>query len=459
MKYYIQVFGCQMNESDAERARTVLASMGYKPTIDEGEANLVMIVACAVRQKAVDRIYGRAERWADYRRNRPFITILTGCVLEADKSTMSRMFDYILPIKDIGRLPSLVNTGTTNPVINTVAPLDEYFALPPTYQSSFQAFVPISSGCNKFCSYCAVPLTRGREISRPPDEIIDTVKELVQRGYREITLLGQNVNSYGWDFEGVSLNLPGQKVSVYKPDTEGNLVLTKRSVANPMNFPALLSRLAEIDGNFWLRFITSHPYDMSDDLIQVMAKYPKITPYLHLAVQSGSNAILKKMNRQYAIEQYLDRLALVRKLIPDMTISTDIIVGFCGETEADYLLTEKLVKDARFDMAYIAQYSPRPGNVAYDWPDDVLPEDKQSRFDRLNIVLAEVALANNQKLIGTKQPVLIDRAKNGMVYGKTKGFKNIKLPGNADLVGSFVEAKVNSATAWSLDGEIIKPIS
>lgn len=454
MKYYIQIFGCQMNESDAERARTVLAGLGYEPTEHEKEANLIMVLACAVRQKAVDRIFGRAERWAQYRATRPFITVLTGCVLDADKRTLSQMFDYILPTKDLNRLPDLLKSKPADPVVSTAVPLDEYFSIAPSYQSSFQAFVPISSGCNKFCSYCAVPLTRGREVSRPPDDIITEVRALVSKGYKEITLLGQNVNSYGWDFEGVAINLPKHKVSILKSNATGELEIQKRSVSNPMNFSQLLNKVVSFDGSYWVRFITSHPYDMSNELIETMARNHRITPYVHLAVQSGSNQVLKRMNRQYTIEHYLERVAEIRQLMPNATISTDIIVGFCGETETDYQATEMLVRQARFDMAYIAQYSPRPGNAAYDWPDDVAPADKLSRFNRLNALLAEVALENNLLLVDTEQDTLVERCKNGTAYGHTKGFKNIKFSTNNNLTGQFVRVKVTGATAWSLNGTL-----
>ena len=456
MKYFIQVFGCQMNESDSERARTMLAELGYKPTVHEHEANLIMVMACAVRQKAVDRIYGRAERWSSYRKNRPFITILTGCVLDADKTTLQRMFDYIFPTKDLIRLPELLKNKPIDPLASTPVALDEYFSITPSHQSTFQAFVPISSGCNKFCSYCAVPLTRGREISRAPNDVITEVRDLVQKGYREITLLGQNVNSYGWDFDGVSLNLPKKQVQIYKSGVEGRLIIQKRSVANAMNFPKLLETIANIDGKYWIRFITSHPYDMSDELIDVMAANPRITPYIHLAVQSGSNSVLKRMNRLYTTEHYRERINKIRQVIPSAVISTDIIVGFCSEIESDFKATEQLVRDVRFDVAYIAQYSPRPGNVAYNWPDDVTPTDKLKRFNHLNKTLTEIALANNQMLVGSEQEVLIERCQSAYCFGKTKGNKNIKVASRTDLTGKFILASVEKATAWSLNGKLIR---
>lgn len=455
MKYFIQVFGCQMNLSDSERACSLLEDLGYIRTETEKDADLIMVLACAVRQTAVDRIYGRAKRWRAWKKERPLITIVTGCLLQHDRPKMAKYFDYVFPIKDLSKLPDLLKSKPENPVISTDAPLDEYFSVTPKHSSSFQAFVPISSGCNKFCSYCAVPFTRGREISRLPDEIIREVGELVQRGYKEITLLGQNVNSYGWDFEGVSLNLPNRKVLIYKPGAKGELELQRRQVDHPMNFPQLLTAIAGIPGDFWIRFITSHPYDMNDELIETVAAHDKLTPYIHLAVQSGSNKILRKMNRLYTIEHYRERAAKIREMIPDATITTDIIVGFCGENDKDFEETNQLVKDIRYDMAYIAQYSVRSGTIAEDFADDVSRETKAQRHKDLNLTLRDVALSNNQKLVGTTQRVLVERYREGHGYGKTKAFKNMKIAMPENLTGHFVTARVTRVGPWSLSGELV----
>lgn len=454
MKYFLRVFGCQMNVSDSERLRTVLDKLHYKKTDIENEADLIVIVACAVRQPAVDRIYGRAKRWQSIKNIRPLTTILTGCVLEHDKNKMINVFDHIIPINDINRLPEILRPKANTPS-STAAPLDEYFNILPQYNSDFQAFVPISSGCNKFCSYCAVPYTRGREISRPPDNIFNEVNDLINKGYKEITLLGQNVNSYGWDFEGVSINYPKGKVLLHKKSTEGHIEINKRVVNNPMSFPILLKNISFIPGDFWIRFITSHPYDMDDELINAISNNKKITPYIHLAVQSGSNKVLRRMNRLYTIEHYKKRIKLIRKLIPNAVISTDIIVGYSGETDSDFDKTVQLVKEIKFDMAYIAQYSPRPGTLGEKLPDDVPHKLKIFREYTLNNALRKVALENNKKLVSSTQKVLFEKYSNGYCYGKTYGFKNIKVTANIDCVGNFYNVLINKASPWNLSGKII----
>ncbi|MDD5342274.1 MAG: MiaB/RimO family radical SAM methylthiotransferase [Patescibacteria group bacterium] len=455
MKYFLQVFGCQMNISDSERVQSVLNSLGYLKTLDESKADLIVVIACAVRQSAVDRVSGRAGYWLKRSKNKHLITLLTGCVLEYDKKRLAKYFDYIFPIKDLKRLPELLKRKPVQPIIKTPAPLDEYFDIKPKYNSTFQALVPISTGCNKVCSYCAVPFTRGREISRDPDIIVREVKDLVRRGYREITLLGQNVNSYGWDFKGVAVNLPQGKVYIQQLNNQGQLKIKKRQVKNPMDFSLLLKTIASLPGNFWIRFITSHPYDLSDKLIETIAKYPKLTPYLHLPVQSGSDKILKAMNRQYTSEKYQKLIDKIRHKIPGATISTDIIVGFCGETKADFQKTCALVKNIKFDMAYIAKYSSRPGTAAANRPDDVPKIVKARREKYLNDLLKKAALSNNQKLVGKNLEVLFEKYKKGFAYGKTSGFKNIRVPSAKDFTGKFKIVKVTKATPWHLSGELV----
>ncbi|MDP3964985.1 MAG: MiaB/RimO family radical SAM methylthiotransferase [bacterium] len=456
MKYFLQVFGCQMNTSDSERVATVLDNLGYRQTKAESQADLILVIACAVRQAAVDRIYGRAVKWAEWRKQHGLVTVLTGCVLEHDRKKMRPIFDLIFPMKDLKKLPRMLEDRSDDIVKNEPAPLDEYFEVLPRYNSGFQAYVPISTGCNKFCTYCAVPFTRGREISREPDEVVEEIAKLVKKGCKEITLLGQNVNSYGWDFEGVSLNLPKGKVLIYKPDAKGELAVQKRRVKSPTNFPGLLKRIAVLPGDFWVRFITSHPYDMSDELIKTVSKYDKLTPYIHLPIQAGSDSVLKKMNRLYTIEHYLERLRKVRQHIPDSVISTDIIVGFAGETKADFEKTVDLVRDVKYDMAFIAQYSVRPGTIASDWKDNVPAHEKKRRDEVLNEVLKHGAYENNRRLLGWEQEVLFEKDKKGFSFGKTKGFKNIRVPSSVKLAGQFGRVTVTEVSPWSLSGELIR---
>lgn len=441
-----------MNVSDAERLRTSLEQSGYEPTDKEQNADLIALVACSVRQSAVDRIYGRAKRWQEWKQTRPLTTVLTGCVLEHDKKKLRGVFDYFFPITNTGRISQILaqKKGAEK---NALGPT-EYFSLSPKHSSTFQAFVPVSTGCNKFCSYCAVPYTRGREVSRDPEEIINEVNELVNRGYREITLLGQNVNSYGHDFRGVALNLPGRQVFKYQRGQNSRLEIQKRLAARPMNFPELLQSLASLPGEFWLRFITSHPYDMSDELIKTIAQHKKITPYLHLPIQSGSDRVLKAMNRLYTVEQYRERIQKIRELIPDVVLTTDIIVGFPGETLADFEKTCLVVKELHFDLAYIAQYSARPGTKAAEMYDSVPRLEKKRREKVLTEVLKNVAGEKNQRLIGTLQEVLFDQYKNGFAYGKTYGGKNLRVKSKNDLSGTFRTVEVTGATSWHLSGKL-----
>ncbi|OQX71437.1 hypothetical protein B6D52_01600 [Candidatus Parcubacteria bacterium 4484_255] len=395
MKYHIVTYGCQMNKSDSERIASVLENTGYKSAPNINGADLIVINMCSVRQSAVDRVYGLSKKIANLKKNKPELkTILTGCILETDRRKMKNKFDQIVSVQEI------------NHIVSNTTPL---------YSSSFSAYVPIMTGCNNFCSYCVVPYTRGREYSRPSSEIISEIKRIVKRGYLEIILLGQNVNSY--------------------------------KNKNGHYFPELLRAIQNIPGNFWLSFLTSHPKDFSDKLIEVMANSPKICPYLHLAVQSGDNQILKKMNRNYTAEQYEKIIYKVRKRIPKINISTDIIVGFPGETKKQFAHTKKLMQKIKFDMAYIAQYSPRPHTKAFQLEDNVSAKEKKERAQILNQILKKTALQNNQKYIGKKIKALAISPNQA----KTKSFKKIKLNKPA-IPGTFISCQITDVHAWGLIG-------
>ncbi len=446
-KYFLHVYGCQMNVSDAERLAAMLDRLGFTRTNHEREADLIGVVACSVRQAPIDRIYGQAEKWQQMKKDRGVVTILSGCVLDHDKPGMGKLFDIMFPIKDLGVLPQALMERFGE--LDETPSLEEYFDIVPKYDSTFAAFVPISSGCNKFCSYCAVPFTRGREISRPPNKVLDEVRHLVSRGYKLITILGQNVNSYGWDLEGVSINLPTRKVLTYKPGIKGELEVVKRTVENPMNFAGLLRSIAALPGDFWVRFTSSHPYDMSDELIKTIAANEKLTHWMHLAVQSGSNAVLARMNRLYTIEHYRGRLEKIRAALPDAVFATDIIAGFCGETEEDHEQTKDLLRWAKYDIAYIAQYSPRKGTVSARMPDDVPTETKQRRWDELNDILRATALDQHQARIGSGDRMLVEEYRKGINIGHTEHGAKIHLPGPSRL-GEFVDVKIEDATPWHL---------
>lgn len=420
-KYYIVTYGCQMNKSDSERVATVLEDLGYQKTDSEKSADLIVIMACSVRQSAVDRIYGKVKIWQKIKEKRPLLTILSGCVLKEDRKKLSPFFDLIFPISDLPKLPQKLKNLPPYQVKN-------YFEIQPTYQSNFQAYLPISTGCNNFCTYCVVPYVRGPEICRPANEIINEVKSLIDKGYKEITLLGQNVNSY--------TSILGNSTST-------------------VDFPELLQIINNIPGNFWLRFITSHPKDLSDELIETMAKCKKICEYLHLPVQSGDNEILKRMNRNYTVEYYKNLIEKIKNKIPEISISTDIIVGFPGESEKQFQNTANLMKEMKFDMAYIAEYSPRPETAAYRLKDDVPKKEKERRRKLLTDILMETAFENNKKYLNKIVEILVEGIdRQGYVYGKTRTFKNVRLKDSPKklTVGQFAKIKITAVSPWGLEG-------
>jgi len=352
MKYFIVTFGCQMNVSDSERIESLLKKMKLKPAKNVKQADLVVVNMCSVRQSAVNRVWGATEKI----KKDKVISILTGCILKRDEKNFKRKFDYILNIKELTNWPEIIDLGKKLKEKN-------YLNIKPNYKSKFTALVPIMTGCNNFCSYCAVPYTRGREVSRPAKEIIEEVKNLAKNGYKEIWLLGQNVNSYKY------------------------------------GFAKLLKKIAEIPGNFKIKFTSSHPKDFSDELIDVMAKYKKIANYLNLPVQSGDNGILKKMNRPYTIEKYKKLVKKIRKKIPDIFLSTDVIVGFPGETKKQFENTKKLFEEIKYDMAYINKYSPRAGTAAFNLKDNVSPKEKKRREKVLEKIIKEKQKKNNKLIV------------------------------------------------------------
>jgi len=423
MNYHLITFGCQMNKSDSERIASVLENMGYQPASKPESADLIIVNMCSVRQSAVDRIYGLGKKFIELKKQNPNLKIaLTGCVLLTDKTKLKKHFDLIFDIKNLTKLSNMLSHPLIIPRSNAL----EYFSVFPNSDSLVTAYVPIMTGCNNFCAYCVVPYVRGEEISRPAQKIIKEIKELIKKGYKEIILLGQNVNSY----------------------KDKNT-----------NFPQLLKLINDLSGEFWLRFITSHPKDLSDELIETMAKSEKITEYLHLPVQSGDNEILKKMNRGYSINRYKGLIEKIRKQIKGVCISTDIIVGFPGETKKQFKQTAKLMKWAKFDMVYISQYSPRLMTAASKLEDDVIKKEKKEREQILNEILKKTALKNNKKYINKTVEVLIEqKIKNDFYLGKTRTFKNVKIkdPKCSLSVGQFVKTKIIKATPWGLEGQIEK---
>jgi len=425
-----------MNESDAERLASVLEKLDFKPANSENEADLIITLACSVRQKAVDRIWGKLRIWQKIKEKRPLITLLSGCILPKDKKKFAEYFDLVLDIKEISQSPKKLLDYLNSESGLKIA---DYFKIHPKYQTRFFAYVPIMTGCNNFCTYCAVPYTRGGEKSRPKKEIIEEIKNLIQNGYKSITLLGQNVNSYGQDLEAKP------RIQSFKLEEPVN-----------KHFIDLLIEINKIPGNFWFYFITNHPKDMSKELIENLPKLEKFGHYIHLPLQSGDNRILKKMNRHYTSLKYLKLVEEIKRALPDVNLSTDIIVGFPGETEKQFKNTAKIIEKVKYDMAYLNQYSPRPGTAASKLKDNVKKPIKRKREQIINEILKKTAEANNKKLVGSIQEVLVEQFKNGFNFGHTKNFKNIRFKFNVDFTGELVKVKVTNVTPWALEGEIIR---
>jgi tRNA-2-methylthio-N6-dimethylallyladenosine synthase len=422
MKYYIWALGCQMNTSDAERIASTLKSIGYKAATCEKDADLIVVVSCSVRQSAIDRIHGKIRNWNQRKKKEPLITVLTGCILDQDRIAFEKVFDFVFDIKNLDQLPAIIQGKTDL----SDKELKDYFKINPNYSSPFQAFIPIMTGCNNFCSYCAVPYTRGREKSRPHLQIIDEIKNLITLGYKEITLLGQNVNSYGKDNN------------------------------NEISFPKLIEEINRLEGDFWLRFVTSHPKDLSDELINLFAQKNKLTDYLHLPLQAGNNEILKKMNRKYTVEHYKELVKKVITINPSIALSTDIIVGFPGETTEQFEDTKKAMQEIKYDMAYIAQYSPRSGTAAAKFLDDISKDEKKKREAQLTQILKETALEKNKKYLGKKVKILVESKKKDLYFGRTSSYKLVAIKSNKNLIGQFVDLKITGFNAWALEAEYLE---
>ncbi|MFH1657532.1 MAG: tRNA (N6-isopentenyl adenosine(37)-C2)-methylthiotransferase MiaB [bacterium] len=416
MKYFTAIYGCQMNISDTERASTILEGLGYQPTGKITEADLVLVSMCSVRQSAVDRIYGLAINFKKLKKKPK--KILIGCVLNKDKKKLAEVFDFILGAEDFSQLPKMLGQEVCT-------------KLKSKYFSKLSACLPIMTGCNNFCAYCVVPYTRGREISLPATGILKEVKSLVKNGYKEIWLLGQNVNSYH---------------SVEK--------------GRKIEFADLLKMIDNVPGKFWIRFTSPHPKDFSGDLIKTMAEAKKVTPYLNLPIQSGDDTILKKMNRPYTVRHYKDLVKKIREAFvrekKELALSTDVIVGFPGETEKQFNNTLNVFQEIKYDMAYINRYSPRSQTAAFKMKDTVTSQEKKDRENILNEALKITAREKNNNFIDEIVEVLVQESKKGFLIGKTGHLKTVKFKGPQNLTGKFVKVKIKDAGAWGMKGELIK---
>jgi tRNA-2-methylthio-N6-dimethylallyladenosine synthase len=441
MKYHLITLGCQMNLSDGERVTSVLDESGYTWTDNEEEAGLIGILACSVRQKAIDKVYSRISKWNKWKNHKTLVTFISGCILPDDHAKFLKLFDITFQMKDLPKLPEMIGQyGITTP--KNLHPafdphnenIEEFWHVQPAYQSSFEAFIPIQNGCDKFCTFCAVPYTRGREVSRPSKDIITEVTLLVAQGYKSITLLGQNVNSYGLDKKGEELT-----------------------------FAQLLKEIGKLGNRsskeFWVYFTSPHPRDMNEDVIEVIARYKCLAKQIHLPMQSGDDKVLMHMNRKHNMERYRSLVHSIRRIIPEATLFTDIIVGFTGETEEQFENTRLAMEEFKFNMSYTAIYSPRPGATSHRWVDDIPMEEKKRRLHVLTNELRKHNLPYNKSLIGKTMRVLVrgnDR-KEGFLSSHTEGKLIIRFASeNQDLIGQFADVKITSATDFSMEGELVE---
>ncbi len=437
-KVFVQTFGCQQNEADSEKYLGMAISMGYEPSDTPDDADLIIVNTCAIREHAEKKALSIIGQYKHIKaKNKDLIIGVCGCMVaqEHRREELKMKYPYVtftLGTASLHHLPRvlwevikskkrLITTDSTEDFTVTVAE-----GMPVRRGSDYRAWVSIMYGCNNFCSYCIVPYVRGRERSRKKEDIVAEVKALVGEGFKDITLLGQNVNSYGKGTE--------------------------------TDFADLLAELDTIEGDFWLRFMTSHPKDASHKLIDVMARGQHIAHQFHLPLQSGNDRVLKAMNRHYNMAKYMDSVRYMRESMPDVTLTSDIIVGFPGETEEEFEDTLKALKNVRFDMLYSFIYSPRKGTPASEM-EQVSDVDKGNRFDRLLAVQNDIAKDKNHPLVDKTLKVLCDgisKSDDRVYSGRTEGNKIVFFNGTPDMVGNFVNVKINKAEAFALWGEVIQ---
>lgn len=435
-KYLIYTFGCQMNEHDTEVMRGLFEEMGYTPTEERKDADVILLNTCAVRENAEDKVFGELGHLKVLKQQRPELILgVCGCMSQ-EASVVNRIMqkhahvDMIFGTHNIHRLPHLLQDAHFGKemVIEVWSKEGDIIENLPKKREGLRAWVNIMYGCDKFCTYCIVPYTRGKERSRMPEDVIAEVRDLARQGFKEITLLGQNVNAYGKDF-----------------------------VDRNYRFGDLMDDIRKIDIPR-VRFTTSHPRDFDDHLIEVLAKGGNLVEHIHLPVQSGSTEILKRMSRKYSRELFLDLVKRIRTAMPHAVLTTDIIVGFPGETEEQFQDTLSLVREAKFSSAFTFIYSPREGTPAAEMADDVPYEVKQKRLARLNQLIAELSLESHQQMLGEVVEVLVEgESKNNssVLSGRTRTNKLIHFEGSKDWIGQFVNVKVTEAKTWYIKAEVV----
>ncbi|MBQ1218604.1 MAG: tRNA (N6-isopentenyl adenosine(37)-C2)-methylthiotransferase MiaB [Bacteroidales bacterium] len=438
---FIETYGCQMNVNDSEVVLAMLQQAGYSLCDSINKANVILVNTCSIRDNAEQRIWGRLDVFLQEKKKRKDVVVgVLGCMAERLKDELLKhpAVDIVAgpdTYRDIAKLLDGLRSGEKQ--INTMLSAEETYAdISPVRmdKNGVSAFVSIMRGCNNMCSYCVVPYTRGRERSRDPHSIVREAQELFDNGYKEITLLGQNVDSYKW--------------------------VNKENPSEEVNFAQLLELVALISPELRVRFSTSHPKDMGNGVLYTMAMYPNICNHIHLPVQSGSDVMLEKMNRKYDRAKYLERVQKIREILPDCAISTDIIAGFCGETLEDHMDTLSIMKEVRYDSAFMFQYSMRPNTKAWrHFTDDVPLEEKTRRLNEIIELQNSMALEANQKCLGKEYEVLIEgtskRDKNQLI-GRTQQNKVCVFDGKGHKIGDYVTVKVNSCTSATLLAEIVE---
>ena len=431
-RFFIRTFGCQMNVNDSEKIAGLLAAEGYEPAADAAGADFIFVNTCAVREKAADKLYHSLSRLKKLKAQRPGLRIgVGGCVAQLEGERIlekARHVDLLVGTHTLHRVPALLREATGRPVVDLDRKADA-FTVPDAavaHSSPVRAYVTAIEGCNHVCSFCVVPRTRGPEVNRPPDAIVREVEALVARGYPEVMLLGQTVNAYRF---------------------------------GDVAFPGLLARVNAVRGLRRLRFTTSHPEHVTPDLADALRDLDKVCPYLHLPVQSGSDRVLGSMRRGYDRRHYLAIVALLRERVRDLSLTSDIIVGYPGETDEEFQDTVSLVQEVGFDGLFVFKYSPRPGTTALRLPDDVPEEEKSRRLRVLNDQQQRLQRVHNEARIGRREEVLVDSVAPSGVAGRTPHFRIVHLQDAApEILGQVVEAEITGAGPNALVGRLTQPI-
>jgi len=433
---YIETYGCQMNVADSELVMGILQNKGYQLTTEADTANIILLNTCSVRDNAEQRIYGRLGNLKKYKDQNPQTVIgILGCMAERlreDLVESKKMVDLVVGPDEYRRLPELIDTAFTGEkgIGVKLSRTETYDDIIPFREDGLSAWISVMRGCDKFCTFCVVPFTRGRERSRNLESVVDEIKQLSERGFREVTLLGQNVNSYN---------------------------------DNGRDFADLLAAAANVDRLIRVRFTTSHPQDLSDKLLYTIAEHPNLCNYIHLPVQSGSDRILKLMNRTYTVEHYLNLIEKARKIIPGVSFSTDIISGFPTETYEDHIMTLDVMQKVQYDGAYMFKYSPREGTKAYKMDDDVPEETKAKRLNDIIDLQQSISYEINQKMIDQDEIVLVEgnsKKSDQFMAGRTDTNKVVIFPANDEIkTGDYVKVKINRATSATLFGDVMEIVN